>query len=107
MTTIKQIEELLPYLLVRDSLKAKTSLAIRDFENIRELVESTIHKIEEANSTLTPKESLNKYLLLDIDKLELLLLRVQDYILQINAVENNEDNDTGEWLDENNANYLE
>lgn len=75
---VKKITELCKYLPEKDKFYADAFIIRRDFTSLRDLVSSTMKKVEKNYNKEKPNEELLK---LDYDKLRSLLNKVDDYLI--------------------------
>jgi len=80
----KKINELVQYLPEKDKNIALKLIAKRDFNSLKELVDSCIKKIEKTTNT---EEYINKFASLDLDKIYELAGIIVDYLLLIGDFE--------------------
>lgn len=84
---IKRIESMINSLPSKDIKLANTFLKRRDFESLKELIDSAIYKVKKSQISETPKPEYNN---IDLDKLSSLKSEVDMYIVQLGVYEDNE-----------------
>lgn len=96
----KKIKELIPFLPKKDIQFAEKYFVARDFQALKEIVDSSIIRIKKSLSSETPKE---EYLSIDLDKLYTLQSTVDAYIILIGDIDDEVyENDDEGALDCNN-----
>ena len=75
---VKQITDLCKHLPEKDRFYAEAFIIRRDFISLRDLVSSTMKKIEKNYTKEKPNEELLK---IDFDKLRSLINKVDDYLI--------------------------
>lgn len=95
---VKQITDLCKYLPEKDKFYAEAFIIRRDFISLRDLVSSTMKKVEKNYNKEKPNEDLLK---VDFDKLRTLINKVDDYLILLGEDMEmfNEDNDFYEEIE--------
>lgn len=90
MQQVERIKKLLVNLPLRDRFLCYEFLDKRDFESIKEIVDSIIFKIKRSLRSESPKE---EYLAIDLDSLYVLKSEVDVYLTQLELpnINNNEE----------------
>jgi len=93
--TLTKIQNLIKYLPEKDIIHANKFLKLRDFDNLKDLVDSSIIRIKKSRKTNN-----QKYLDIDLEKLEELYNEIVIYwsYLDVSEFDNSEDNGD-EFLD--------
>lgn len=86
----KRIKGLLTALPEKDIKYAEKFFDARDFDSLRELVDSALYKIEKSLRSDSPKQ---EYLDVDIEKLTLLKSEIDSYMLLIDGPSTEDDYD--------------
>ena len=89
--TLLTIKRLIGSLPAKDIPFAEKFIAKRDFESLKELVESAMFKIRKSLASEKPKE---EYLTINMDLLESLLTEVMLYLSYLDISEFDNDEDT-------------
>lgn len=76
-SNLEFIKDNIKYLPIKDSKLAKEFLDKREFRKLQELVDSALYKITKNLNSENPKE---EYKILDIDSIEELAVKIDDYI---------------------------
>ena len=74
------IKDNIKHLPVKDYNLAKEFLANKEFRKLQELVDSALYKISKNLNSENPKE---EYKILDVDAIEELAIKIDDYILKV------------------------
>lgn len=74
------IKDNIKHLPIKDSKLAKEFLDKREFRKLQELVDSALYKITKNLNSDSPKE---EYKILDVDAIEELAIKIDDYILKV------------------------
>jgi hypothetical protein len=89
-SAVNRIESLLQYLPQKDIPYAQTFLIYRDFDSLKEIVDSALQKVKRNLKKENPKE---EYLQLSIEDLSRLKSEVDNYRILINGVDDDNDYD--------------
>lgn len=92
------IKELIGFLPTKDIKFAEKFISTRDFESLKELVDSAIIRVRRSQNSASPKP---EYADIDLSKLEELKVQVDAYLLLLGVPEEEvfEDEDLGEVED--------
>lgn len=92
------IKELIGFLPAKDIKFAEKFISARDFESLKELVDSAIIRVRRSQNSASPKP---EYADIDLSKLEELKVQVDAYLLLLGVPEEEvfEDEDLGEVED--------
>lgn len=88
--TLKNIKNFINYLPSKDIQIGFKFLEQRDFDKLKELVDSALIKTKRNLKTDNPKQ---EYLNVDLDSLNILKTEVDIYVFQLNLPEIEEDNE--------------
>ena len=88
--TLKNIKKFINYLPSKDVQIGFKFLEIRDFENLKDLVDSAIIRTKKNLRSEFPKQ---EYINVDLEYLNILKSEVDIYLLQLNLIEYNEDDE--------------
>ena len=79
-TNLEFISGNIKHLPIKDSKLAKEFLTKREFRKLQELVDSALYKITKNLNSDNPKE---EYKILDVDAIEELAIKIDDYITKV------------------------
>lgn len=79
-SNLEFIEDNIKHLPFKDSKLAKEFLTKREFRKLQELVDSALYKITKNLNSENPKE---EYKILNVDAIEELAVKIDDYILKV------------------------
>lgn len=88
--TLDNIKKFINYLPSKDVQIGFKFLEIRDFENLKDLVDSAIIRTKKNLRSEFPKQ---EYINVDLEYLNILKSEVDIYLLQLNLIEYNEDDE--------------
>ena len=79
-SNLEFIKDNIKHLPIKDSKLAKEFLDKKEFRKLQELVDSALYKITKNLNSDNPKE---EYKILDVDTIEELAIKIDDYILKV------------------------
>lgn len=99
---VKRIQELIPYLPIKDIDLGYKFLSSRDFESLKDLIDSAIIKVKRNLGKENPRE---EYLKINIEKLQSLKAEVDTYYSMLEIPEQEYNDFYEDYNDEFNENY--
>ena len=88
---LETIKSLVPSLTAKDQKIAERLILLRDYEGLKELVDSAIIRAKKSLNSDSPKE---EYLQLDLEQMSELQIAVNNYLKYFDFGDDNEDEDS-------------